>query len=142
MAIIGRGHTVYLDNKTMEYNGTTYEAFHKVKVYVDGENIAKLSEKDRGMTDVMGQKVTMTLEITPNKGDTPQTLQVGLPLPYGMDGVVINLPALLNGAPQEAYQTEFVSLATESDDTEEAPDAAGMDSFEMPAEQEESTATE
>ena len=24
MSIIGRGHTIYLDNKTLEYNGQTY----------------------------------------------------------------------------------------------------------------------
>ena len=32
MAIIGRGHTVYIDNKTLEYNGQTYETPYKVVV--------------------------------------------------------------------------------------------------------------
>ena len=26
MSIIGRGHTIYLDNKTLEYEGQTYKA--------------------------------------------------------------------------------------------------------------------
>ena len=36
MSIIGRGHTIYLDNKTLEYDGQTYKAPYKVTVYVDG----------------------------------------------------------------------------------------------------------
>ena len=42
MFIIGRGHTVYFDNKTAEYEGTEYGAFQKVDVYVKGERVAKL----------------------------------------------------------------------------------------------------
>ena len=42
MTIVGRGHTVYLDNKKLEYNGTTYDTPYKVEVYVGGERIAKL----------------------------------------------------------------------------------------------------
>ena len=29
MFVIGRGHTVYFDNKTIEVNGQTYEAFQR-----------------------------------------------------------------------------------------------------------------
>ena len=38
MMVIGRGHTVYLDNKTLEdYNGQTCKAFDRVVVTVKGE---------------------------------------------------------------------------------------------------------
>ena len=43
MFVIGRGHTVYFDNKTMEYEGVTYEAPYRINVFVDGERVAKLS---------------------------------------------------------------------------------------------------
>ena len=36
-----------------------------------------------------------------------------------MDGVVLNVPALLAGAPEEVYLSEFVSLAVETSSTEE-----------------------
>ena len=33
MMVIGRGHTVYVDNKTLEYNGETYKTPYRVNVY-------------------------------------------------------------------------------------------------------------
>ena len=33
MYFLGRGHTVYIDNKKLEYNGTTYDTPYKVEVY-------------------------------------------------------------------------------------------------------------
>ena len=43
-----------------------------------------------------------------------------LKLPYNMDGIVINVPALLAGAPADVYLSEFVSMAVEtSSGTEE-----------------------
>ena len=42
MMVIGRGHTVYFDNKTLEdYQGQTYKAFEKVVVTVKDEQVAK-----------------------------------------------------------------------------------------------------
>ena len=50
MMVIGRGHTVYMDNKSIEYNGQTYTTPYKVVVYVDGEQVAKLRDKERGLS--------------------------------------------------------------------------------------------
>ena len=113
MMIIGRGHTVYIDNKTLEYNGETYSAMNKVTVYVGGEKIAKLAKRERGMSTCIGQNFKMTLEIVKEKGDDPVTQEVTIKLPYSIDGIVINLPGYLEGLPEEAWMSEFVSLATE-----------------------------
>ena len=44
MMVIGRGHTVYLDNKTLEdYQGQEYKAYERVVVTVKGEEVAKLA---------------------------------------------------------------------------------------------------
>ena len=129
MSIIGRGHTVYFDNKTIEVNGQTYEAFHKVEVFVKGEKVAKLSKRDRGMAETMGQKFSMTLEVTENKGDAPETYNVSLPLPYDMDGILINLPALLNGLSAEAYLSELEIVVPE-EETEESQEGEGVDLME------------
>ena len=64
MTIVGRGHTVYLDNKKLEYNGKTYDTPYKVVVFVDGEQVAKLYDRERGSATCIGQKFTVTLEIT------------------------------------------------------------------------------
>ncbi len=132
MFIIGRGHTIYLDNKTIEYNGEEITAMHKITVNVNGERIAKLSKKDRGMATCMGQKFEMELVVVKEKGDDEVTIPVTLTLPYNMDGIVINLPAYLAGLPEEAYMSEFVSIATTEEEEEEVvTDEFGVDSFEM-----------
>ena len=50
MTIIGRGHTVYLDAKKIEVDGTELKPPYKTEVYVNGERIAKLYDKERGMS--------------------------------------------------------------------------------------------
>ena len=110
MLVIGRGHTVYFDNKTAEYNGTEYPAFQRVNVTVNGERVAKLSKRDRGMATWIGQNFKMELEVTANKGDEPKVIPVSIRLPYSLDGVVVNLPELVAGLPREAWQSEFVPM--------------------------------
>lgn len=120
MMVIGRGHTVYMDNKSLEYNGQTYTTPYKVVVYVDGEQVAKLRDKERGMATCIGQKITMTLEITQEKGGSEETRTVTIPVPYSMDGVAINLPGYLAGLPEEAYLSEFQIQVEETEaETEE-----------------------
>ncbi|NCB63914.1 MAG: hypothetical protein EOM52_09970 [Clostridia bacterium] len=115
MMVIGRGHTVYMDNKTLEYNGQTYEAPYKVVIFTNGEQIAKLYNKERGMATCIGQKFEMTLEITQEKGGSEETKIVTLGLPYNMDGIAINLPAFLAGLPEEAYLSQFQIAPEESE---------------------------
>lgn len=129
MMIIGRGHTVYIDNKTLEYNGETYSAMNKVTVYINGEKIAKLAKRERGMATNIGQKFTMTLEIEKAKGDEPVTKEVTIRLPYSIDGIVVNLPGYLEGLPEEAWMSEFVSLATEVSTGADEEDIPSGDEF-------------
>lgn len=125
MMVIGRGHTVYFDNKKMEYNGQTYECPYKVEVYVKDQRVAKLYEKDRGMAETMGQKFQATLEITDQKGGDSRMVALSMQLPYSMDGIVLNLPALLSGLPQEAYLSEFVPVVVEEEVEETIVDEFG-----------------
>ena len=57
MTIIGRGHTVYLDAKKIEVNGTEYKPAYKTEVYVKGERVAKLYDKERGMSTCIGKNL-------------------------------------------------------------------------------------
>nr|WP_325199094.1 DUF6672 family protein [Oscillibacter sp.] len=122
MMVIGRGHTVYFDNKTLEdYQGQEYKAFEKVVVTVKGEEVAKLGKRERGMSIWIGQNFKMILEITEKKGDEPRVQEVSIKLPYSVDGIVINLPAYLAGLPEEAWFSEFVPAVTEEPAEEEIP---------------------
>lgn len=120
MMVIGRGHTVYFDNKTLEgYEGQDYKAFERVVVTVNGEEVAKLGKRERGMATWIGQSFKMTLEITEKKGDEPVVKEISIKLPYSMDGIVVNLPAYLAGLPEEAWMSEFVPAVTEEPPEEE-----------------------
>ena len=140
MMIIGRGHTVYFDNKKLEYEGQEYGTYRRINVFVGGEQVAKLSAKDRGMATFTGQSVSFELEVTKEKGDDPVTTSYTVKVPYGQDGTVLNLPGLLAELPEEAYATAFVPAEPEpsaedeeivtddfgiSEDAEAAPDAGG-----------------
>ena len=129
MMVTGRGHTVYFDNKTIEYNGQSCEAYQKVEVFVKDERVAKLSKRDRGMVETMGQKFSMTLNVIENKADAPETYTVSLTLPYNMDGILINLPALLNGLPADAYLSELEIVVPE-EETGESQEGEGVDLME------------
>ena len=113
MFVIGRGHTVYFDAKPIEYNGEALEPGYRTAIFVNGERVARLSAGDRGMATWIGQNFKMTVEVTPEKGAEAKSYDLALKLPYNMDGIVLNMPALLAGAPEEVYLSEFVSLATE-----------------------------
>ncbi|MBE5807923.1 MAG: hypothetical protein E7317_06240 [Clostridiales bacterium] len=119
MMFIGRGHTMYFDNKKLEYNGETLDTYRRINVFVDGEQVAKLGSKERGMASFTGQSLTFDLEVTKEKGDDPVNYHYTLKVPYGQDGTVINLPGLIAELPQEAWQTVFVPIAEEPSEEDE-----------------------
>ena len=122
MMVIGRGHTLYFDNKTIEdYQGHEDKAYERVVVTVKGEEVAKLGKRERGMATWIGQSFKMTLEITEKKGDEPRTEVVTVDLPYSVDGIVINLPAYLAGLPEDAWFSEFVPMVEEEPGEEDLP---------------------
>ena len=125
---IGRGHTLYFDNKTLTGGGETYKPFYKVEVYVGDNCVAKLSEGDRGMVSVMGQDFKMVLHITPKKDAKKVGSAVTLKIPYNLDGIVYNLPALLSGAQEDVYMEEFIPTPAAED---EDADVVVTDEFEM-----------
>lgn len=119
MFIVGRGHTVYFDNKALDYNGQHAKAPYKIEVWVNDDRVAKLYEDERGMADTMGQNFSMIVQITDEKGGDPKTAAVSLKLPYSMDGIVLNIPAMMAGMPPEAYLSEFVVMNEENEEVEE-----------------------
>ena len=112
MIYIGRGHTLYFDNKEMDVSGNLIEAPYRVKIYIKGKEVANLNAGDRGMGIWIGPKAHLDFEITDVKGGDKRNISYNVPLPREYDGVVINLIGLMNNAPYDAYISEFVPLAT------------------------------
>ena len=71
------------------------------------------------MGEVMGQKLSMTVEITDSEGASPHAHKVNMSIPYNMDGITINVPALMAGMPEEAYLSEFIIEVPDTGDTDE-----------------------
>lgn len=126
MLVIGRGHTIYLDNKTLEdYNGQTYSSYQRITVIVDGEELTKLQKRERTAVPCIGQTFRVTLELTQKKGDEPVVQDIELKLPYDLDGIIINLPAYLAGLPEEAWLTEFIPAPPKDEEEEPIGDGLG-----------------
>ncbi len=121
MLRIGRGHTVYFDNRALDYQGTTTAAPYKITVTVNGEQISKLYEKERCSVTNIGDKLELTLEVMQQKGGSETTTTYNLKLPHNLDGVIINLPGYIAGLPEEAYLEEFIPAPSTDLDDEEAP---------------------
>ena len=115
MMVIGRGHTVYVDNKSLDYNGETFAPYYRATVYVNGERLSKLQPKERTSATNIGQSFSMTLELIKEKGQDAETVDISLKLPYNMDGIIVNIPGYMAGLPEEAWMTEFVSAPTEAE---------------------------
>lgn len=119
MFVIGRGHTVYFDAKSIDYNGETLKPGYRTAIFVNDERVARLEDGDRGMATCIGQNFKFRVEVTPEKGAEAVPYEFSLKLPYNMDGIVLNMPALIAGAPESVYLSEFVSLSVESSPAEE-----------------------
>ena len=121
MLRIGRGHTVYFDNRALDKDGQSVAAPYKITVYVNGEQISKLYDKERCMVTNIGDKLELTVEVMQQKGGSETTETYKLTLPHSIDSVIINLPAYMAGLPEEAYLEEFIPAPSADLDDEEVP---------------------
>ena len=90
-------------------------------MYVNGEQISKLYEKERCLTTVSGDKLELTVEVMQQKGGSETTETYQMTLPHNLAGIIINLPAYMAGLPEEAYLEEFIPAPPTEEDDEEAP---------------------
>jgi len=118
--IVGRGHTVYFDNKTTE--DETYHSYDAIDLYYKGEKVTTLNARERISVALTGQKLEVEIAYRKGKNDEKTNAVATFTLPYNLDGIVINLPAYIEGADESTYMSEFVSLAiVEDSGTSEEP---------------------
>ena len=121
MLRIGRGHTVYFDNRALDKDGQSVAAPYKITVYVNGEQISKLYDKERCMVTNIGDSLELTVEVMQQKGGSETTETYKLTLPHSIDSVIINLPAYMAGLPEEVYLEEFIPAPSADLNDEEVP---------------------
>lgn len=117
MMIIGRGHTIYLDNKALD--NPSYSAYYRTDVDVKNNEVQKLSARERGSATFMGQSVKVTVTYMETKNSQKQTETFKIKVPYGWDGIIINLPALIHGEPKSVYMSQFIETPVETSSAEE-----------------------
>ena len=113
MFIVGRGHTLYVDNKTYETPAGTFQALYRTDVWVSesSDEMQKLSARERSAFKFMGQSATLNIEYMEVKNGEKKQASYRLNVPYKLDGIVINVPALLAGQGPDIYMYEFVSVS-------------------------------
>lgn len=121
MMIVGRGHTIYFDNKKLEYEGQTYDAIRRINVFVGEEQVAKLSAKERGMATFTGRTIAFSIEVQREKGGDSEFHDFTVKVPYGQDGTIVNLIGMLEGLPEAAWMEEFVPAPVVEEDEDEVP---------------------
>ncbi|MBQ8111010.1 MAG: hypothetical protein IJ124_12700 [Clostridia bacterium] len=136
MMFIGRGHTLYFDNKKLEYEGTTYDAVRRINVFVNGEQVAKLSAKERGMASFTGGGLSFSIEVQREKGGDTESYDFTVNVPYGQDGTIVNLIGMIEGLPEAAWTSEFIPAPEPVEEDEDIPGEGdglddGMDDFEV-----------
>jgi hypothetical protein len=92
--LLGKGHTILVDNKDAE-DGSV-QAIDGVLVGVDGQEPLELYSGDRDKAVVRGQSHTVTIEAV--GGGTK--VQKRIHLPIGVDVLLLSIPKLAAGAEQ------------------------------------------
>lgn len=108
MYIVGRQHTILLDNKTIEHEGKTYQAFSIVEVEIDKEGAIELAARDRDKVDVMGQRHTITVVYTDDFYEEYELVKK-FKVPIGHDMVLVSIPALVGELDESVWLQEFIA---------------------------------
>ena len=108
MYIVGRQHTILLDNKTLEHEQKTYQAFSIVEVEVDKEGAIELAARDRDKVDVMGQRHTITVVYTDRYFEEYELVKK-FKIPIGHDMVLISIPALVGELDESVWLQQFIA---------------------------------
>jgi hypothetical protein len=103
--ILGKGHTLLVDNKDVE-GMPNVVAFDDVVVGVDRQETTELTSGDRDMFKVTGQRHRVTMEIM----GQPEKVVKDIVLPLGQDMILVSLPKLAAGI--EPYLEPFKPLET------------------------------
>lgn len=115
MMVIGRGHIIYVDNKTIEYNGTEYKAYNLVELSAKGNQNQEAFARDRIQFKCVGQNLKIEYAASKKSASIPEEGTLKKKIPYSWDAAVINLPAYFAGLPEEVWFTEFVQVPSKVD---------------------------
>jgi hypothetical protein len=129
MFIIGRQHTILLDNKTIEHEGKSYAAFSIVTVEVNKEGELELAARDRDKAEVMGQRHKIRVVYTDNTFQEHELVHK-FKVPIGQDMVLISIPALVAQLDEAIWLQDYfppTAAVAPQAETPPAEDDLGLD---------------
>ena len=104
--IVGRGHTVYIDNKKTD----NYDAYEYIEVFYKGEKVTTLAKNERTVVSCIGQNLDLDLIVTKKRNSMDEEIKVSIKLPYSLDNITLSLNTYLENPEDPDCLTEFVSL--------------------------------
>lgn len=114
--LLDRGHTVFVDNKTVAAGG--YEAVEFMKVSIDGGKGVEFFGGDRDRFPVVGARHKIKIEFT----DGRPPLEKEFRLPLTIDLFLLSVPKMIAGV--EPFVEPFVMEIATSREAGEGPAAA------------------
>ena len=100
--LIGRQHTILVDNKTVTANEKEFQALQVVEVQINKQPFLELAARDRDKFDVVGQKHTVTIMYTDRNWEE-QVVQRSFKVPLMQDMLIISIPALVGNPDAEQH---------------------------------------
>jgi len=96
--ISGKEHTIFIDNKEITLNDTTYRANSDYKVWIDNKELKVIKKGERGLTKVTGTNHKIMVEKISDKVLTGEKHEMRFRLKMNEKIIIINLPAMINNA--------------------------------------------
>ncbi|MFA5513530.1 MAG: DUF6672 family protein [Sphaerochaetaceae bacterium] len=107
MFLIGKMHTVLLDNKTIEVEGISYVQLPIVEVQIDNKEKIELAARDRDLVEVTAQRHKITVYYT-DKLFNEHKIVKKFKIPLGYDMVLISIPALIGETDVSDWLSEYI----------------------------------
>ncbi len=110
MALIGKQHSILIDNKNIEVNGSEIKVLQLVEVQIDKEPSMELARRDRVQVDIQGQSFRLKV-IYSDKNWEEQVLEKKLKVPFSEDMILLSIPAFIENMDDiDSYLEPFVII--------------------------------
>lgn len=94
MALIGKQHSILIDNKNIEINGQEIKALQLVEVQVDKQDSIELAKRDRVQADIQGQSFKLYVVYTDDNWEEYE-LEKKIKVPFSQDMLILSIPAFI-----------------------------------------------
>lgn len=94
MALVGKQHSILIDNKNVEVNGVEIKALQLVEVQVDKQPSLELAKRDRVQADIQGQSFKIKV-IYNDENWEEYELEKKLRVPWSEDMLLLSIPAFI-----------------------------------------------